>query len=648
MRHNYDILVNVIISHFKKGLADMKKFLSFLLAALMIATMAVSIGARGIFDDDKPLYNESASRDFLLALKERNYKEYLDVISSINSKKATLGTCKKCGGTAIYRIEGYEVVWTCLEKDCDGKGTESISVSEPDSGTYHVNRCNECGKFQLVWYVKNGKICYYCINCGKGNVEKPDISDLTPIFPDYPWYDYDYDYNYSKCPECGKNAVLYYSDNRGTYYWHCYACGKGNVSSSFFDHDYGYNYSKCPECGKNAALYYSDSRGTYYWHCYACGEGNVSASFFDRYYNYNYSKCPECGKNAALYYSDSRGTYYWHCYACGKGNVSASFFDNHYSGYGKYTAKVYCSIGGTYDITNGNRGNYGDKKTITFTPYSGYILKEVYIDGKNYGYMPEVTITLTEDVSISAYFVKADKYAEYTIKTSVKGKGSIVATLNGKTVDPASVNVRYYDKLSYKFVPSSKNYYVASASIDNRYIDSTSGYTLNGVYGDHTIRVEFKWRSPYSDKIADRYVSAIEFVTESGIMTPFKDSEFGGTGKAKLGVFVASLAEMADTKNVLNSDAQRLEWAKKNGIIASNADEDETLDVQTACEIVKAYLLTIEDINNISFKKVNDNASAEEIAVAINMVAQKTYDDNRTLNRYDIAAVCYLLARLEY
>ena len=216
----------------------MKKFLSFLLAALMIVTMAASIGAHGIFDDDKHLYNESAYRDFLIALRERNYNEYLDVINSINSQKATFGTCKKCGGTAIYRIEGFDVVWTCLEKDCDGKGTESISVSEPDSGTYHVMRCAECGEFQLVWYVKNGKICYYCMNCEKGNVEKPDISDLTPIFPDYPWYAPDYDYNYSKCPECGKNAALYYSDNRGIYYWHCYACGEGNVSESFFDRYY--------------------------------------------------------------------------------------------------------------------------------------------------------------------------------------------------------------------------------------------------------------------------------------------------------------------------------------------------------------------------------------------------------------------------
>ena len=70
--------------------------------------------------------------------------------------------------------------------------------------------------------------------------------------------------------------------------------------------------------------------------------------------------------------------------------------------------------------------------------------------------------------------------------------------------------------------------------------------------------------------------------------------------------------------------------------------------MQTACTIVVDYLKVIEQKNAVTFVKLDKTASVKDATVALNLATAKTFDANRALNRYDLAAICRLIARLEY
>jgi hypothetical protein len=50
----------------------------------------------------------------------------------------------------------------------------------------------------------------------------------------------------------------------------------------------------------------------------------------------------------------------------------------------------------------------------------------------------------------------------------------------------------------------------------------------------------------------------------------------------------------------------------------------------------------------VTFVKLDKTASVKDATVALNLATAKTFDANRALNRYDLAAICRLIARLEY
>ena len=147
--------------------------------------------------------------------------------------------------------------------------------------------------------------------------------------------------------------------------------------------------------------------------------------------------------------------------------------------------------------------------------------------------------------------------------------------------------------------------------------------------------------------------NALRALTEGGIMgAAAKDKNgslyFSGRNAVTVGDFVAALAELSDTEGKLNNATDRRNWAVNYGVVTNKTDFDAALTVQQACTIVKNYLEALEDLNRVTFAKLNRKASVRDNAISLNLATASTFDTNRTMHRYDIAAVCRLIARLSY
>ena len=56
----------------------------------------------------------------------------------------------------------------------------------------------------------------------------------------------------------------------------------------------------------------------------------------------------------------------------------------------------------------------------------------------------------------------------------------------------------------------------------------------------------------------------------------------------------------------------------------------------------------LEDVNKVTFAKLDRKAAVRDNAVSLNLATAATFDKNRDLHRYDLAAICRLIARLDY
>ncbi len=358
----------------------------------------------------------------------------------------------------------------------------------------------------------------------------------------------------------------------------------------------------------------------------------------------------DCFKVATyLSYEQINGKLYY-SYICGDGHVSTrdvSYIIPQYPT--KYSVNVICSTGGGYTMTGGVYGTYGEQKKITFTAHTGYEISNVVIDGVSYGAIPDVTLTVRKDTLILAYFSPVYTNRYHVIQSSVIGNGSITTTKNGNPVSGEIVAVTYGDTITYKFTPASSNYYIKSVKIDGVNLGRIKSYTFKNTTENHKIEVTFAWEAPYIDMV-DKYLPAVEYVTEAGIMfsEPETRYNFYGYNKVTVEEVVAALAEMADTKDLLDKKVERLAWALEKGLITAKTDLEEICDVQTMCELVKTYLGILEDLNKISFDKVSDKDSAKETALKIELVSENGYAKNRELHRFDLASVCLLISELEY
>lgn len=440
-----------------------------------------------------------------------------------------------------------------------------------------------------------------------------------------------------KCEICGKAAKYYISG--GNVYCSCTNCGKTYEIEIPTRND----CDCCDDCTGN----YKCECGR--WNCDYC-EDDIDNTFSGQI-KHKYSSCEL--DDVDFYYANNR--IYWDCDNCGAaGSFKSSDIKNWYDwyeSYYRYSISVYCSRGGDYSINGTKTVAYGDTRTITFEPDNGYVLYEVTVNGDSYGCTPTLTLEITGKTVVRATFVKESTLKPCTFTTTSVGGGAITAKKNGKAVDADEFTAKYGDTVTFRFTPASSNYVVKNVTVDGVSKGAITSYTItNGITKDHNIKVTFEWKSPYND-VDEKYLDAVEYVTEAGIMGYYNKyvnkNAFGGTKEISVKNLAAALAEMADVNEKLDTVEERVEWAEKNGIVDGNADLTVICDVQSACDIVNDYLALLEKQGNVDFEDFDDDDTAKENAISIGLVTEKTYTGNRSLTRYDLASICYLLVNLD-
>ncbi len=470
----------------------------------------------------------------------------------------------------------------------------------------------------------------------------------------------------TKCPDCGSSAVTYYAD--GKICWQCLnsSCrhyGSKTIvtpgTSAGAEDIYA---GKCPECGKSgvcifAKTYYEDGKIYDQVYCTNCGKYQkventaIDLEKLPKSVTCGHANCTKTAPMLGIFNED--GTLYA-SYVCEDGHLTKKALQPSVPAFdptAAFVISINCPATGSYKMSGSQFVPYGTEKVIEFTAKDGYVLKDVLVNGVSVGAMAKMKVLVKSNVIIVPVFEKISNTKQFTIKLKQNGAGNIVVRKNGEVISPDDIKASYYDNVTVWITPFSANYEIAGVVVDGKNAGKTSSYTFSGTTADREIEVSFKWKNPYADVI-DKYLKAVEYVTEAGILGALKDEDgklyFGGTVKITKEAAAIALAEMADTADTLKTDADRLAWAKKNGLYAEGEDLTAVCDVQTLCGMVKTFLLAVADENKIAFTGVNANDTLRQTSVGIGLVSGTTFDKNRQLNRYDLAAVCNLITNLTY
>ncbi len=469
---------------------------------------------------------------------------------------------------------------------------------------------------------------------------------------------------YGVCPQDDCGGVAYYCVKNGGVAWSCLKCGE---SGTYYTEQYGEHIHMaedhiCPICKLGTFLTPYDT--------IAYGDSLLDVYFCTKCQRYMYTPaetkitpyglaerivCPKCKKYAALEDDiDVKNGVFYAKYKCADGHSTLLPIDASTIPYLlEFSIAIYNQYGTwfDYDIEGGSYAKYDELKTVTFYPPKGYALVDVYVNGRSVEYTGNsVTFKVTGNTVVRPVYTRTDMLTSYTVTATASAGGSIVADKNGVTVSADKVTATVVDKVNYNFRPNSVNYKVADVTVDGKSIGAPTYIALSRFDHNHTISVTFKWVSPFAD-LEERYAKAVEYVTESGLMSGTKQGGkkyFRGAEKITVGDFVSVISELTDLKNTLKTDDDRVKWAVANGLIAEGDDLTAICNVQTGCAIVAKYLAAVEKLNGVHFAKFNSAAGVKDNAITLKLANEKTFDGNRDLNRYDLAAICRLISRLSY
>ena len=467
------------------------------------------------------------------------------------------------------------------------------------------------------------------------------------------------------CPEEKCAGTAYFRIEDGKIKWACPTCGKsGTISATAPETDKPTAVTAvvCPTCKKSDNLEYIatrvvDGRLKDVYLCTKCLDvvyGSYNSTVYKDYSEtircMHTENGKTCGKEAKLETLALEGNSLVATYRCGDNHATRYILDDDYYGTNRaYTVAVAAVTGGDSAVRGGTSAKYGESKTVVFYPKTGYVLTSVLVNGQNVAFKNnEVTFIVNGPVTVRPTFAKIADQKPYTLTASAVGSGKISAVKNSAHLSSAAkVEAKRTDTVAFNFTPSGRNYRVADVKIDGRSVGAVTTYSFTNVSADHKVEATFAWKSPYDDEVIDRYVSAVEFVTESGVMGAYSANTFSGTVGITADDLVCALAELCDTAQVLSDATARRAWITANGL-AKGVDLTKKCDVQTACAIVVDYLKLLEQKNDVTFVKLDKTASVKDASVALKLAGAGTYDANRSLNRYDLAAICRLIARLEY
>ena len=153
--------------------------------------------------------------------------------------------------------------------------------------------------------------------------------------------------------------------------------------------------------------------------------------------------------------------------------ISASFAVNTYS------ISASAGANGTVSPSGSTSVAYGESRTYTFSPSTGYHVSDVLVDGVSVGAVSSYTFNaVSSNHTISASFTAN----QYTISASAGANG---------TVSPSgSTSMAYGESQTYT-VTASSGYHVSDVLVDGVSVGAVGSYTFNAVSGNHTISAGF-------------------------------------------------------------------------------------------------------------------------------------------------------------
>lgn len=583
----------------------MKKWLSLLLAGLMILTMAVSVFAESpVYSDD--CHGHGNNGYYIIPIidfsKNPNYSPNEDPYRVY---------CPYCGKCCIIVYEDSDKT---IFKGfyCADHGFVTLPQEEK---VY----CPTCKQEAVKFYDTEGNILFFCTKC-----EKIVKNDQTPVGKT-PY-----------CPYCYQECQKVYSQHDGKFLG--YSCKyHGYVTPVYSKPSEAKTY--CPYCGKELTPIY-DKNGVFQGYYCLTHEYvkpiDLNASVY----------CPWCRKLCTIKYTTLNGVVYLNYYCPTHGLVKLSDDNSYY-----FTISLYAGYGGTITMDGKNPVKAGETRTITITPDYGYEIAGVYINGYYYGTNDTIRLeSIHRDYSVQVKFRKVDTRKIYTLETKTTGSGSVYAIVNGKNVGAISkLSVSYADVVELRFVPAKGHYSIKSVALNGVSQGAISTLTLKRLTQNVAVSAEFQWNNPYSD--VKTHLSAVEYVTEANIMgspnVHIDTDKFMGTSAVSLRAFAAYLAELSDVNDTLNTVSERLTWAKNAGIITNTDDLTKNVTVRQAAALVEVYVRYLEKTNNITFADLKNVAGAKDVAVAVGFLSSTAYQNNGLITRYDMAEICYHIALLK-
>ncbi|MGN1383987.1 MAG: hypothetical protein ACI4XD_01690 [Clostridia bacterium] len=141
----------------------------------------------------------------------------------------------------------------------------------------------------------------------------------------------------------------------------------------------------------------------------------------------------------------------------------------------------------TIEVTSGENGkvspagevnvNYGDNKTFTITPNTGYHIVDVKVDGESKGAIESYSF---ENVNSNHKLEVTFAINTYTITTSSNSGGIITE----------SATVNYGDSKTFAITPNT-GYHIVDVKVDGESKGAIESYTFENVTKNHTIEAEF-------------------------------------------------------------------------------------------------------------------------------------------------------------
>jgi hypothetical protein len=167
--------------------------------------------------------------------------------------------------------------------------------------------------------------------------------------------------------------------------------------------------------------------------------------------------------------------------------IIALYFDDSPS---SYIITATSGNGGTISPSGAVVVEHDKSQTFSITPYTGYHIQDVKVDGNSVGAVTTYSFTnVTTDHTIAATFAKDT----YTITASASSGGSIFPS--------GSVTVNHGEDQILTITPDT-DFHIADVLVDGVSVGAVSTYTFTNVTKDHSINVFFSNIDPSDDLVA--------------------------------------------------------------------------------------------------------------------------------------------------